>query len=107
MFVKNYSSTGAPTGQVSAQAPQLMHSSALITYLPSPSEMQETGHPSAQAPQLMHSSVILYAIFESSIKFCCYIYSSTISEKIKSFSKKIEIRHELLIKIAKNKHLNL
>jgi hypothetical protein len=68
MLQRNYSSAGAPTGQASAQAPQLMHSSALITYLPSPSEMQETGQPSAQAPQLMHSSEILYAIGMSSVK---------------------------------------
>jgi hypothetical protein len=63
----NYSSAGALTGHASAQEPQLMHSSALITYLPSPSEMQLTGQASAQAPQLMHSSEILYAILKTSI----------------------------------------
>ena len=65
MLVKiNYSSTGAPTGQVSAQEPQEMHSSALITNFPSPSEMQPVGQASAHAPQEMHSSVILYAILK-------------------------------------------
>jgi hypothetical protein len=59
---ENYSSAGAPTGHASAQEPQLTHSSALITYLPSPSEMQPVGQASWQAPQLMHSSEILYAI---------------------------------------------
>jgi hypothetical protein len=58
----NYSSAGAPTGQASAQEPQLMHSSALITNFPSPSEMHPTGQASAHAPQAMHSSEILYAI---------------------------------------------
>ena len=64
----NYSSLGAPTGQTSAQLPQEMHSSALITYLSAPSEMQETGQPSAHAPQEMHSSLILNAIVRSSVK---------------------------------------
>ena len=59
---KNYSSEGAPTGQVPAQAPQLMQVSASMTNLPSPSEMALTGHSAAQAPQLMQSSEILYAI---------------------------------------------
>ena len=59
---RSYSSTGAPTGQVPAQAPQLMQVSASMTYLPSPSEIAFTGHSAAQAPQLMHSSVILNAM---------------------------------------------
>lgn len=67
--MSNYSaSAGAPTGQTSAQAPQERHSSALISYLPSPSEMALTGHSLAQAPQEMHSSLILYAICNTSIK---------------------------------------
>ena len=64
----NYSSEGAPTGHTSAQLPQEMHSSALISNLPSPSEMQEVGQPSAHAPQEMHSSLILKAIVNSSVK---------------------------------------
>ncbi len=66
-YLFNYSSEGAPTGQISAQLPQEMHSSALITYFPSPSVMQLTGQPSAQAPQAMHSSLILNAILDTSI----------------------------------------
>ena len=64
MFVRfpAYSALGAPTGQVSAQVPQSMQSSALMTYLPSPSLIALTGHASAQAPQATHSSEILYAI---------------------------------------------
>jgi hypothetical protein len=62
-MVATYSSTGAPTGHTSAQAPQLRHSSALITYLPSFSTIAETGQASTQAPQAKHSSsLILKAI---------------------------------------------
>ena len=52
-MVKNYSSTGALTGQASAQEPQEMHSSALITNFPSPSVMQPTGGgtPSTKRPE--------------------------------------------------------
>jgi len=53
---KNYSAAGAETGHVPAQAPQSIHVSASITYLPSPSEIAPTGHSPAHAPQLMHSS---------------------------------------------------
>jgi len=90
----NYSSTGAPTGHKSAQLPQEMHSSALITNLPSPSEMQEAGHSAAHAPQEMHSSVILKAIVNSSVKkllagkLIPYIYCITTSQKIKSLFQK-------------------
>ena len=55
-------STGAPTGQVSAQEPQPMQVSASITYCVSPCEIAATGQFSAQAPQEMQASVILYAI---------------------------------------------
>lgn len=59
---RNQSLAGALTGHVSAQAPHSMHSSALISYLPSFSEIASTGHSAAQAPQAMHSSEILYAM---------------------------------------------
>ena len=65
-LLANYACCGAPTGQTSAQAPQSIHVSASITYLPSPSEIAPTGHSPAQAPQLMHSSEILYAIINTS-----------------------------------------
>lgn len=58
----SYASAGAPTGQVPAHAPQEIHSSALISYLPSPSEIALTGHSASQAPQEIHSSLIWYAI---------------------------------------------
>jgi hypothetical protein len=58
-----YASWGAPTGQSSAQAPQPMHASASISYLPSPSLIAPTGQESTQAPQDTQSSVILNAIF--------------------------------------------
>lgn len=57
-----YFSLGAPTGQVSAQAPQLMQVSSSITYFPSPSEIASTGQAPAHAPQAMHSSLIVYGI---------------------------------------------
>jgi hypothetical protein len=57
--VWNYCASGAPTGQVPAQAPQSTHSSALITYLPSTSEIALTGQPSAQAPQPRHVSALI------------------------------------------------
>ena len=50
---------GAPTGQVSAQAPHSMQVSGSISNLPFPSLIAETGHSAAQAPQLMHCSEIL------------------------------------------------
>ena len=67
VFSFAYSSDGAPTGQTSAQEPQLMHSSALITYLPSPSLIALTGQPSAHAPHIMQSSLITYAISITSL----------------------------------------
>ena len=63
------SCVGAPTGQVSAQAPQSMQASSSITYLPSPSLIASTGQPAAHAPQEMHSSEILYAIVRSSFSW--------------------------------------
>jgi hypothetical protein len=63
--LRNYSSSGAPTGQASAQAPQPMQVSASITYLPSPSVIASTGQPAAQAPQATHASVILYAMIDT------------------------------------------
>lgn len=68
-FYRNYSSLGAPTGQVPAQAPQEMQVSASITYLPSPSLIALTGHSSAHAPQAMHSSLITYAIVKHLHKY--------------------------------------
>jgi hypothetical protein len=82
----DYSSTGAPTGQASAQEPQATHSSALITYLPSPSVMQPTGQASAQAPQLTQSSLILYAMVITSISDILIVAKSKV--KIKCFCKK-------------------
>lgn len=60
----------APTGQPSAQAPQSMHSSGLISYLPPFSEIAPTGQVSAHAPQAMHSSLILCAIVTSPFQIC-------------------------------------
>lgn len=57
-----YTCWGASTGQVLAQAPHSMHSSALMTYLPSPAEMASTGHSLSQAPHSTQASVITYAI---------------------------------------------
>ena len=57
-----YASEIAPTGQPSSHAPQSMHSSALTTYLPSPSEIADTGQVSAHAPQEMQSSLITLAM---------------------------------------------
>lgn len=47
------------TGHTSLQAPQSMHSSALITLFSSTSEIQLTGHTPSQAPQLIHSSLLI------------------------------------------------
>ena len=55
----NYSSEGAPTGQLSAQAPQEMQSDASISKCVSPWEIAETGHASWQAPQEIQASEIL------------------------------------------------
>ena len=49
---------GAPTGQASAQEPHSVQRSALISNLPSPSEIAPTGHSASQAPQEMQSSLI-------------------------------------------------
>jgi len=59
----------ASVGHASAQAPQSVHRSALMTYLSSPSLIALTGHSSAQVPQEMHSSVILYAIWNTPYPF--------------------------------------
>jgi hypothetical protein len=58
--VSIYSSagTGASTGHTSAQEPQSVQRSGLITYLSSPSLMASTGHSSTHTPQLIHSSVM-------------------------------------------------
>ena len=91
----NYSSAGAPTGHTSAQLPQEMHSSALITNLSSPSEMQATGQPSAHAPQEMHSSLILNAmiiILRKNIRLW-YFHTSIVAyilKKSRAFAKKTE-----------------
>jgi hypothetical protein len=66
-FEKNYSSTGAPTGQADAQAPQAMQAPASITYAVSPSLIAPTGHSAAQAPQEIQASVILKAMIITSI----------------------------------------
>lgn len=57
----NYASTGAPTGQTPAHAPQEMHAPSSTLNLPSPSEIALTGHSLSHAPQLIHSSLIIYA----------------------------------------------
>ena len=62
IVMRFYASEIAPTGQPSSHAPQSMHSSALTTYLPSPSEIADTGQVSAQAPQEMQSSLITLAM---------------------------------------------
>jgi hypothetical protein len=51
-------SLGAPTGHTPAHAPQEIHTSPSITYLESPSDIQDTGHSLSHAPQLMHASLI-------------------------------------------------
>jgi hypothetical protein len=52
------------TGQFASQVPQSTHSSALMTYTPSASEMQSTGQLSLHAPQPVQTSLlILNAIF--------------------------------------------
>jgi hypothetical protein len=56
----------ASFGQVSAQVPQSMQTSASISYLPSPSEIASTGHSPAQAPQEMQASVMIYAMVATS-----------------------------------------
>jgi hypothetical protein len=62
--ILNYSSAGASTGQASAHAPHSMHSSALISYLPSTSTIALTGQASTQEPQAMQASEILYAMIK-------------------------------------------
>ena len=63
---ENYS-LGASTGQAPAHAPQEMHSSSLITYFPSTSEIALTGHSSTQVPQPTQvSRSILYAMIITS-----------------------------------------
>src|SRR5699024_10720071 len=70
------SDLGAPTGHTPAHAPHSMHSSGLITYLPSSSSLIAlTGHSPAHAPHPMHSSLlILYAITTPPC-FLCYNYT--------------------------------
>ena len=63
--MRTYFCAGAPTGQTSEQAPQSMHFSGSMSYLPSPSEIACTGHSGSHAPQLMHSSEMLYAMVDS------------------------------------------
>lgn len=62
----DYSSEIAETGQPAAQAPQLIHVSASMIYVSSPSDIADTGHPSAQEPHLMQSPPITYAILHPS-----------------------------------------
>ena len=63
LFSEFYFCSGASTGQTLAHAPHSRHSSGLITYLPSFSEMAPTGHSSAQLPHPRHfSASITYAI---------------------------------------------
>lgn len=62
----DYSSEIAPTGQAPAQAPQLMHESASITYLPPSSPIAPTGHPPAQEPHPTQESLITNAMIISS-----------------------------------------
>jgi len=57
-----YAGLGASVGQTSAQAPQSVQISALITYLSSPSLIASTGHSSTHAAQFTHSSLIKYAM---------------------------------------------
>ena len=74
LFV-DYSSTGAPTGQTPAQAPQEMHLSTSITYLSAPAEIALTGHSASQAPQEMQSDLILYAIINTSMFLLILVYN--------------------------------
>jgi hypothetical protein len=67
IVLRDYACLGASTGQTLAQVPQSTQTLSSITYLPSPSLMQETGHSEAQAPQLMQSSLILYAMIHTSL----------------------------------------
>ena len=68
-FNRDYASTIAPTGQPSSHAPQSMHSSGLMTNLPSPSAIALTGQVSAHAPQLIHSSLISLGIVVLLVRF--------------------------------------
>jgi hypothetical protein len=54
-----YSGCGASTGQTPLQAPHSIQTSASITYLSSPADIQLTGHSASQAPQLIQASLIL------------------------------------------------
>ncbi len=58
----DYCAAGAPTGHVASHEPQSIHVSASITYFPSPSDIADTGQASAHAPHIIHSSEIWYAI---------------------------------------------
>ena len=69
IFVANYASLIAPTGQPSSHAPQSMHCSGSTTYLLSPSAIAPTGQVSAQAPHWMHSSLITLGIVLSPYKY--------------------------------------
>ena len=53
-------STGASTGQTPAHVPHPIHADSSITKHVSPCEMHPTGQLAAQAPQLIHLSLILY-----------------------------------------------
>jgi len=48
----------ASTGQADAQAPQSMHVSGSITYMPSPADIADTGHSPSHEPQAIHASEI-------------------------------------------------
>ncbi len=54
-----YTGLGAPSGQAEAHAPQSRHSSGLMVYLPSCSEIADIGQTSIQEPHAIHESVIL------------------------------------------------
>lgn len=52
----------APTGQIEAQAPHLIHFFWSIIAFPSTIEMAPTGHIEAQAPQPTHLSLLTFII---------------------------------------------
>ena len=87
---RNQSLAGALTGHVSAQAPHSMHSSALISYLPSFSEIASTGHSAAQAPQAMHSSEILYAMIVY-LQHVLWLLYHTMPKKSNTFPVKFSV----------------
>jgi hypothetical protein len=54
-----YGALMASAGHTSTHAPQSVHFSASITYIPSPSLIASTGHSDAHAPHEIQSSLIL------------------------------------------------